>query len=76
MDPDEIFTALRDMQHSINVNHLDVCQRLTALEVSSAPIGKLSKRVEKLEGFRNYIAGGIVTAHLLAGSVYAYLKRH
>jgi uncharacterized protein (DUF697 family) len=77
MDRDEmIFTTLRDIRKDLVDNHTDVVQRLTRLEVSTAPIESMEKRVKKLENWRSKIAGGIIAANLLAGTAFAYVKAH
>lgn len=75
MDP-QIFDVLRDMGKEIKENHIEVVQRLVALEKASAPITVLEHRVQKLEGWRNRIAGGVIVLNVLAGSALAYVKTH
>lgn len=75
MDP-QLLDTLRGMREDITDHHLEVCQRLTALETTLAPTTDLEKRVRKLEGWRSKIAGGVIVLNVLAGSALAYVKTH
>lgn len=74
---EQIVSSLSRMNESINTNHLEVCQRLTALEVTQIPHKDLEKRVAKLEGWRNFVVGMAVTVGFLLKTATGYLiNRH
>ena len=72
MDP-QIIDALTDIRDRMAENHLDVCQRISRLEVAYSDI---PQRVSKLEGWRNKFAGGLIVGNMLWVGLIALFKRH
>ena len=72
-----LYELFRDLSDQINANHLDVCQRITALETT---VSGLPQRVESLEGMRGKITGALAVVNVIitaAISLAVYLfKRH
>ena len=75
---DQILEELREMRSTMTANHVEVVQRLTALEtrVEESPIKELEHRIKSLEGWRNKIAGFTVAANLLIMGAYEWTRAH
>lgn len=73
-----IVDALKTISERQTENHLDVVQRMTRVETQLAaipPLAPLELRVQKLEGWRNYLAGGFVVLGFGIKSALAYVSR-
>jgi hypothetical protein len=72
----QLFDVLRDMRRELTDNHVEVVQRLTALEKASAPIEEIERRVKRLEGWRNFVVGIAVTLGFMLKTAMGYFGRH
>lgn len=75
MDVQErIADALVQLSEQQNKNHLEVCQRLTAVETKLDGLAPLEDRVRKLEGWRNTFAGFTIAANMAFAGALAWFK--
>ena len=59
-------------------NHLEVVQRLTALEtrVNESPVKEFDERIKKLEGWKNRAAGFTVALNLFVMGAIEWIHSH
>lgn len=74
MDP-TLYDEIRAMRTEQTDRHLEVVQRLTALEVTLAPMPEIEARVKKLEGWRNMIAGALVVVSAMWTGLVTYIAK-
>lgn len=75
MDSQDIITELRALREQQTANHIEVVQRLTAVETQIAPMHPLEERVRKLEGWRSKIAGGLIVTNAIGMAVTAWVSK-
>ena len=75
---EQIVAGLTKISDRQAANHIEVVQRLTALEtrVNESPIKEIETRVKSLEGWRNKIVGVTVAANMLGVGAIAWVKAH
>lgn len=78
IDPQTLYTALHDMRQEATDRHIEVVQRLTALEtrINEAPTAEIEKRVKKLEGWKNKAVGFTVAANMLLSGAIVWARSH
>lgn len=71
---DRLVAAITKLSDTVNQNHLEVCQRLTAVETSLDTFAPLPERVARLEGWRSKVIGFTVAANMVWAGVLAWAR--
>ena len=72
---DQILDELRSMRDTMNLNHIEVVQRLTAVETEMKLKAPLEDRVQKLEGWRSKVVGIAIASNMVFAAALAWFKR-
>lgn len=67
-----LYEILRDMRKESEDRHIEVVERLSALETNIANLKDLDDRVKHLEGWRNKMAGALVAINMLFGAAVTW----
>lgn len=70
-----IVDAISKMSDRQNNNHIEVVQRLTALETKFAPYESLTPRVASLEGWRGKITGAFALLSAIGSAILAIIAK-
>ena len=78
IDPQTLYTALHDMRQEATDRHIEVVQRLTALEtrINESPTTEIEKRVRKLERWKNTAAGISIALNMAVVGAFEWISSH